>query len=349
MKRFNSARLAAAAAVLTLFFSCSREKKETFNLYNWSYYTPDSVLEQFAREYNCTVKVDYFDSNEMMYAKLRAGAKGYDLTIPSQDYTSIMIKQGMVQKIDHSQFPNAKYINPEALKKAAAYDPDMTWSVPYCLAASGISVNRTKVKDYEKSYSIFSRADLGGHMTMMDDMRVTMGSALRHLGYSLNTTDEAQLREAAGLIIREWRPNLVKFDAEGYGKSFASGDFWVCDGYAEIVFAEVPEEKHDEVIDFFVPEEGSAAYLDSMVILKDARHYDLAMKFIDFSHRPEIYAQFCDALKFPSYINTEAGKYTKKKPMYPAELLEKCELKMDVGEDLSKYDALWQEIRFSAE
>ena len=311
MKKFNVAIFSMAAFVLSIFSSCSKEKKETFNLYNWSYYTPDSVLEKFAKEYNCKVKVDYFDSNEMMYAKLRAGAKGYDLTIPSQDYTSIMIKQGMVQKIDHSQFPNSKYINPEALEKASGYDPDMTWSVPYCLAASGISVNKTKVKDYEKSFDIFSRTDLAGHMTMMDDMRVTMGSALKHLGYSLNTTDDKELREAADLIINKWRPNLIKFDA--------------------------------------VPECGSAAYLDSMVILKDAKHYDLAMKFIDFSHRPEIYAEFCDALKFPAYINKEAAKYTKKKPMYPVETLEKVELKMDVGEALSKYDALWQEIRFSAE
>jgi spermidine/putrescine transport system substrate-binding protein len=260
-----------------------------------------------------------------------------------------MIRQGMVQKIDHTQFPNSKYINPDALKKAKDYDPEMTWSVPYCMAASGISVNKTKVKNYIRSYDIFSREDLKGHMTMMDDMRVTMGSALRHLGYSLNTTDENELQQATDLIIEKWRPNLIKFDAEGYGKSFASGDFWVCDGYAEIVFAEVPEEKQDETIDFFVPDEGSAAYLDSMVILKDAKHYDLAMKFIDFSHRPEIYAEFCDALKFPSYINTEAAKYTKKKPMYPAELLDKCELKMDVGEDLAKYDSRWQKIRFSGE
>ena len=106
MKKFNVAIFSMAAFVLSIFSSCTKEKKETFNLYNWSYYTPDSVLEKFAKEYNCKVKVDYFDSNEMMYAKLRAGAKGYDLTIPSQDYTSIMIKQGMVQTIDHSQLPN---------------------------------------------------------------------------------------------------------------------------------------------------------------------------------------------------------------------------------------------------
>ena len=123
MKKFNVAIFSMAAFVLSIFSSCSKEKKETFNLYNWSYYTPDSVLEKFAKEYNCKVKVDYFDSNEMMYAKLRAGAKGYDLTIPSQDYTSIMIKQGMVQKIDHSQFHNSKYINPNIsnsiIKKSA--------------------------------------------------------------------------------------------------------------------------------------------------------------------------------------------------------------------------------------
>ena len=350
MKKFNIIVLTTILFSSMVLSSCSKgEKKETFNLFNWTYYTPDSVLEKFEKEYNCIVKTDYFDSNEVMYSKLRAGAKGYDLTIPSSDYTSIMIKQGMVQKIDHSKFPNSIYINPDAIVKAKDYDPNMTWSVPYCLAANGIAVNKTKVKDYERSYDIFKRKDLAGHMTMMDDMRLTIGSALKYLGYSLNSTDDKELREAADLVKNEWLPNLLKFDAEGFGKSFASGDFWVCDGYAEIVYGEVPEDRQEETIDFFVPDTGSGAYLDSMVILKDAKHYDLAMKFIDFSHRPEIYAEFLDALRFPPYINMEAAKYTTRKPMYGPETLAKVELKMDVGEALQKYDALWQEIRFAAE
>ena len=83
-------------------------------------------------------------------------------------------------------------------------------------------------------------------------------------------------RYAERLIIDEWKPNLVKFDAEGFGKSFAAGDFWVVQGYAEVVYGEVPETKWDTV-DFFIPEEGGPMYLDSMCVLKGAKDYVLAM------------------------------------------------------------------------
>jgi len=111
----------------------------------------------------------------------------------------------------------------------------------------------------------------------------------------------------------------------------------------------VPEEKQDDMIDFFIPAEGGPMYIDSMVILKNAKHYELALKFIDFIHRPEIYAEFLDAFRFPSFVNTAAAQYMTKKPMYRAEEMENCELKLDLGEGLEKYNELWQDIRFSAD
>ena len=186
-------------------------------LYNWTYYTPDSVLQAFEKEFNCIVKVDTFDSNEVMYAKLNAGAKRYDITFPSQDYTSIMINQKMLQQINQEKFTNKKYINP-ACKKLMTFDPDMNWQVPYYLGMAGIAVNKLKVTDYEKSWNIFARTDLKGHMSMMDDMREVIGDALAYQGLSVNTTDDAKLQGAADLINTQWKPNLVKFDAEGFGK-----------------------------------------------------------------------------------------------------------------------------------
>ena len=332
--------------------SCSKKDAgtdaNTLYLFNWTYYTPDSVIAKFEAEYGCSVKVDSFDSNEVMYAKLKAGASGYDITFPSQDYTSIMINQGMLREIDVSKLENVKYINPSVLEKAT-YDPEMRFSVPYYMGAAGIAVNKKKVSGYEKSWSIFARKDLSGYMTMMDDMREVFGDALRFQGHSVNTLDDGELNSAADLIAKDWKPNLVKFDAEGFGKSFAAGDFWVCQGYAEVVFGEVPEEKQDDMIDFFIPAEGGPMYIDSMVILKNAKHYELALKFIDFIHRPEIYAEFLDAFRFPSFVNTAAAQYMTKKPMYRAEEMENCELKLDLGEGLEKYNELWQDIRFSAD
>ncbi len=316
-------------------------------LFNWTYYTPDSVIAKFEKEYGCTVRVDTFDSNEVMYAKLKVGASGYDIAFPSQDYASIMINQGMLREIDAEKLENLHNINPAALAKAS-YDPQMKYAVPYFMGAAGVAVNKLRVKDYERSWSIFARADLAGYMTVMDDMREVIGDALKFLGYSVNTLDDAELNAAAALIKNEWKPNIVKFDAEGFGKVFAWGDFWVCHGYPEAVFREVPEDKQDAMIDFFIPKEGGAMYLDSMVILKDAKHYERALQFIDFIHRPAMYAEFLDAFRFPAYVNPAAAAYMKKKPIYRAEELENCELKKDIAEGLEKYTALWEDIRFSA-
>lgn len=334
------------------FASCSKEsggrkRSNVLYLFTWTYYVPEAALRRFESEYDCRVKVDTYDSNEVMYAKFMAGASGYDIAFPSQDYASIMLKQGMLKEIDLNRFENKKYINPLVLEKAV-YDPTMKFCVPYYMGAAGIAVNKLHFSNYERSWSIFSDARIRGHASMMDDMREVIGDALAYRGYSVNSTSDAELKSAANLIINDWKPNLVKFDAEGFGKSFAAGDFWVCQGYAEVVYGEVPADKQAETIDFFIPKEGGPMYIDSMVILKGAKHYDLAMRFIDFIHRPEIYAQFLDRFRFPPSVNTEAAKYMTTTPMYTTEETAHCELKLDIGENLEKYDELWQKIRFSA-
>jgi spermidine/putrescine transport system substrate-binding protein len=347
MKKSITLALAAVIAAATLGLgSCSKKNDKTLYLYNWTYYTPDTVLREFEKEFNCTVKVDNYASNEEMYSKLTAGAKGYDIVFPSQDYASIMIKQGMLRELDQSKMTNKQYINPVVLQKAT-YDPEMKYCMPYYFGAAGVAVNKTKVTKYDKNWNIFARTDLKGHMSMMDDMREVIGDALAEQGHSVNSLDDNELASAKELISSQWKPNLVKFDAEGFGKSFASGDFWVCQGYAEVVYGEVPEDKWASTIDFFIPPEGGPSYLDSMCILKDAPHYELANEFINFIQRPEIYAQFLDAFHFPCFVNTEAQQYMKAKPMYEASQMNNCTLKEDIGEGLDKYNKIWQDIRFT--
>ncbi len=337
-----------ASALILVFAACSKDDGKTLYLYNWTYYTPDEVLRDFEKEFECTVKVDSYASNEEMYAKLRAGAKGYDIVVPSQDYASIMIEQGMLRELDQSKMTNKIHINPAVFEKAT-YDPEMKYCVPYYFGAAGIAVNKTKVQvgTYEKTWNIFADKKFAGHATMMDDMREVMGDALAHQGHSVNSLDDAELKSAKDLVLNEWKPNLVKFDAEGFGKSFASGDFWLCQGYAEVIYGEVPQEKWESTIDFFIPQEGGPSYLDSMCILKDAPHYELANEFINYIHRPEVYAKFLDAFSFPCFVNPEAEQFMTSKAMYSADQMANCELKNDLGEGLDKYNELWQEIRFS--
>ncbi|MBO6099977.1 MAG: extracellular solute-binding protein, partial [Spirochaetaceae bacterium] len=111
----------AAVFLLALFTGCSKDDGKTLYLFNWTYYTPDSVIKQFEKEFGVKVKIDSYASNEEMYAKLKAGASGYDIVIPSQDYVSIMIKEGMLKEIDHSKLTNKDNISDLVLAKAT-YD-----------------------------------------------------------------------------------------------------------------------------------------------------------------------------------------------------------------------------------
>lgn len=345
--------LAFALVVLgsLLFLGCSKatEKNTTGSkklyVYNWSYYTPDSVIESFEKEYGVDVVLDYFASNEEMFAKLMAsGDAGYDVIFPSGDYVSIMKNLNMLEKIDTSKMPNLQYITDFALSKAY-YDPKMEYSVPYYLGASGIAVNTKMVKEYEKTWNIFADTRLKGRMVMMDDMREVLGDALAYLDYSVNTTNPAELEEARKLVNDAWKPNLVKFDAEGFAKAFASGEYWVSHGYAEAIFEELPESEWADV-DFFLPADGGPMYFDSMCIPKGARNYDLALEFINYIHKPENYAQFLDRFHFPASVNTEAEKYRTTTPFYTVEMLENYELKDDLGPNLEMYNKAWETIRY---
>ena len=347
MKVFSKIMFTAAIAAAALgLVSC--EKKQVLKLYSWTYYTPTDVVKAFEEEYGCKVIVTEYDSNETMFNKLvNGGSKSFDIVVPSQDYVSIMMAKGMLQPIVQEKFTNRDKINPNLISKIS-YDPEMNYAVPYYFGAAGICVNKKKVTgDYERTWNIFADSQFKNHASMMDDYREVIGDALTYKGYSVCTKNDDELKSAVDLIKTSWLPNIVKFDAEGFGKDFARGDLWLCQGYAEVIYGEVPEEEWDSTIDFFIPENGGPSYLDSMCILKDSKNAELATEFINFIHRPENYAKFLDFFRFPCYVNLEAEQYMTTQPMYPASIMDKCELKNNLGDYLENYYNLWEKLRIS--
>jgi spermidine/putrescine transport system substrate-binding protein len=333
------------AFMMPLIISCGFIGKERLYIYNWTYYTPDSVIEKFEEEYNARVIYDEFASNEDMFSKLKASSKSkkgtYDIVFPSKDYVPIMIREDMLERLDHSKLFNMGNIDPELLK-IANYDPKMEYSVPYFYGAAGIIVNSARVPSYDRSWSIFAREDLRGRMTMLDDMREVMGGAFVTMGYSVNTIDPSRITAARDLINDLWRPNLVKFDSDAFAKSYANGDFWVVHAFPEAVYDEIRDNAQlmrDTV--FFIPREGGPSYIDSMVILKKARNPDLAHKFIDFIHRPEIYAEFADEFGFPATVNIPARALKQGHSWFSPDDLDATELVDDIGAAIDLYTDAW--------
>ena len=329
-------------SIFTLI-SCGESRDEnTLYVYSWADYIPQFVYSDFEAETGIKVVEDIYSSNEVMYTKIKAGGEGYDIIMPSADYYEIMMKEDMLAKLDKTQLENIQYIDDVYMAKLREFDSENDYGVPYMRGITCIAVNKKFVKDYPKDYTIYNREDLAGRMTLLDDMREVLVPALALNGYKQDA-DSVEAMDKAKATILDWKKNIAKFDSESYGKGFANGDFWVVQGYPDNIYRELSEEDRENV-DFIIPpgEQGYSS-IDSFVILKDSKNYDKALQFINYIHRPDVYAKISDAIEIPS-INLEADKLVTKKPLYDVSKTKDAQLLRDIGDKLDIQNKYWQEI-----
>lgn len=340
----RSTRLATLAAALGLLAGCSGGQTPELHVYTWADYVKPEIVQRFEKERGCRVIIDTFDANETMYAKLKAGAGGYDVITPSSYMVAVMHGEGMLRPIDHTLVPNLQHVDPEYL--AIAVDRQMHHSVPYMLTNTGVAYLASRTGEIEPSWNVFDREDLAGRMTMLNDVRETIGAALKSLGYSLNTTDDAQLAEARDVVVR-WKRNLAKFENEQYKTGVASGEFVLVHGYSGDIL-QVQGDNPD--VQFFAPREGTSVSCDDLVIPKDAKQVELAHAFINFLHDPQVAAENSE---FISYLSPNSASYallpedmrTNPAVFLPAEIRAKSEVILDLGADNAKYTRIWDEIK----
>lgn len=344
MNRFLTLSLLILGGLAVWLAGCGRNQPKELHVFTWADYIKPDLVRQFETQENCRVVIDTFDSNESMYAKIKAGAVGYDLITPSSYMVKLLFDQGMLQPIDPSKIPNLTHVDPEYLK--LAIDSGMKHSVPYMLTNTGIAYRKSKVKNFEPTWAMFERPDLKGRMTLLNDMRETIGAGLKYLGYSINTVDDKQLAEARDLVIR-WKKGLAKFENEQYKTGVASGEFLLVHGYSGDILQVMRE--NDDVA-FAVPREGTSISCDDLVIPKAAREVDLAHKFINFLHDPKIAA---DNTLFISYVCPNKDAYPLLSPEFRAnkgvfldpEIRARCEVISDLGADNVKYTKIWDQIK----
>ncbi len=316
--------------------------KNAVYLYSWAEYIPPEIFEMFEKETGIKVVEDIYSTNEEMFTKLKAGAVGYDIVVPSPDYAEIMMNEKMLSPIDKNKISTYGNIDKRVLEKLESFDKGNNYAVPYTMSATIIAVNKEKVKDYPRDYTIYDRKDLKGRMSLLDDMKEVLIAGLGMAGYSQNTDSEEGMRKAADMIIG-WKDNIAKFDSESFGKNFASEDFWVVQGYAENICMELTDEQIENT-DFVVPQKGGSASIDSFVILETSKNKDNAHKFIEFIHRPEIYALVADYLMLPS-INVPAVEFMEEEPLFTLDDLQNAELLKDTTPTLELQNRYWEEIK----
>ena len=282
----NISKVTASLALgLGVLAGCGPAKTE-LHIYTWSDYIAADVIAKFEKEHNCTVVVDTFDSNEAMFAKLKAGSTGYDIIMPSSYQIPVMVKNGMLQKLDHAKLPNVRK-NFDASYGTSILDPSFTYNVPYAVTYTGFAYRKDKIGNAPvDSWEVFGTAALKGRMSLLADMRETLGGALKALGYSLNSTRKEEIDAAVKKVI-EWKRNIAKFDNEQYKTAVASGEWFVGHGYSSDVIQTMLD---DENIGFSLPKEGFTIAFDEMVIAADSKQVDLAHAFINFCYDPDVAA-----------------------------------------------------------
>ncbi len=331
--------------ILLLGLGACTKSKPALHVFTWVDYIDPDLVKAFEEEHGCQVVFDTFESNESMLAKLRAGASGYDIVVPSSYTATAMQKDGMLQPIDHAKVPNLKHVDPDYLTDLA-FDKKMEYSVPYMISSTGLAYLASKVTSPEPSWSMLERPDLKGRITLLNDMREVIGAALKSLGFSLNSTNDAELAQAKEVALR-WKANIAKFAAEEYKTGLASGEFLLVQGYNGDIL-QVKEEQPD--ISYVIPREGSSVACDDLVVMKSAPNPDLAFAFINFLTDP---ANAAKNTEFTFYLAPNTGAYplvseeVRNNPAVfpPKDVLKKCEVIRDLGEDAQKYVKIWDELK----
>ena len=283
MKKVKALAAVALAGSVLAGFGVEREE---LRIYTWRDYIAPEVIARFEKANNCKVVVDTFDSNEAMYAKLQAGSTGYDIIMPTSYQIPLMAKNKMIQKLDHAKIPNFKK-NFDKGYTSSTIDPSFTYGVPYAVTYTGLAYRKDKVGNAPvDSWKVFETAALKGRMSLLSDMRETIGGALKCLGYSLNSTSAEEINKAADVVIG-WKKNIAKFDNEQYKTAVASGEWFVGHGYSSDVIQTMLD---NENVGFSLPKEGFTVACDEMVIASDSKKVELAHKFIDFCYDPDVAA-----------------------------------------------------------
>lgn len=329
---------------ICLFAGGCRRQAPELRVYTWADYFKPELLQRFEKQQGCRIIIDTFESNESMYAKIRAGAGGYDVLTPTSYFVKILKKQGYLRALDHRLLPNLIHVDPDYLR--IAMDPRMEYSVPYMLTNTGIAYRKSKVKDFTPSWKMFYQGALKGRVTMLNDMRETIGAALKYLGYSINSRDLKEL-EAARDVVIAWKKNLAKFESEQYKNGIASGEFLMVHGYSGDLL-QVKSENED--VEFFIPVEGTSVSCDDLVIAKNARDVGLAHAFINFLHDPAVAAENTNFLSYVCPNKTSYPMVSEKLRKNPAvflpdEVKARCEVIDDLGADTAKYNRIWDDIK----
>lgn len=327
---------------------CGKSDSEELHVYNFGDYLDTDLIEEFESETGIKVVMDTFDTNEEMYPVIKNNSADYDVICASDYMIEKMIGEDLLSEIDYKNVPNIKNISGKYLKIAEEYDPGNKYSVPHTWGTMGILYNSKEIKEGElTSWNDLWKEKYKGQIVMPDSMRDAMAIALKAKGYSLNTTDEEQVKEASDYLIKQ--QDLVYKYANDSARDLLLG------GSANIAVIWNGEvlycQESNPDVKYVIPKEGTEEFIDSWAIPKTAKNKKAAEKWINFMADKDVAKKNFDYLTFSipneGVIESLKDDAVKQAILFPDDsILANCETLKDIGakgDDL--YSKYWKKFK----
>ena len=338
-------RLLATLALLTIAAVptyAQAKKKSVLNLFCWSEYVPQEVIDGFTKETGIKVNVENYDSNEAMMSKLLGGGSKYYLIQPSEYTIEALVKAEKLETLDLANIPNIKNLDPKFTKMP--HDPDGKYCVTWMAGTVGIVVNTAKVKEPVTGLKDVFSGKYKKRIVVLNDAREIVTWAMNTLALPINEVTPDAL-EKVKPVLAEWLPQIKVYDSDSPKTALLNGDVdlgVVWSGEAAILW------KKNKKFAYVLPQEGAHQFIDSLAIPKGAPNKENAEKFINYILKPEVSVLVSDAFPYTN-PNAEAVKLLKKEQRenpasYPTGE-PKLETFRDIGKAATAIDKLVTDLR----
>lgn len=315
-------------------------------IYTWAGYTDNALLDRFAEKTGIRVVADVFSSNEEMLARVQAGgARAYSIIYPSDYMVVQMTELGLLSPLDHSILGGL-----DRLKKQfqnPVYDPGNRYSVPLSWGTTGLIYNTEQLKEAPEDWNYLweHKQELARRMTLASDVREVMGAALRMLGYSLNSTNQEQVKQAYEKLV-ELKPAIASFTTDAWRPQMLTGDLKVAMCYSSDANEVISD---NDKLKYVVPKSGSSLWTDTLVIPKGSPNPEAAYKWINFLLQGDVAASLVERLSFSTPSEDAFSLLTpelrENELLFPSEaVLKNCEGVAPVGKFMEVYDRYWTQL-----
>jgi spermidine/putrescine transport system substrate-binding protein len=315
-------------------------------IYTWTQYTDQQLLKTFNAQSGLKVLADVYDSNDVMLAKMQAGGgAAYSVIYPSDYMVQKMVKLDLLTEIKKESLVGLENLFPRF--QNPTYDSNNRYSIPYSWGTTGFLYNSEKLPTPPDNWDYIwkNKEQLKKKMTLLNDVREVMGGTLRMLGYSYNSKNEDEVKQAYEKL-KEIQPYLTAFDTDAWRNKILAGDLLVAMCYSSDA---VKIAKENPKLKYIVPSSGSSLWTDTIVIPKTAPNPNGAYAWINYLLQPEVAAEISQRLVIatPNRPGFELlpKKFQNNTNLYPPEsVLEKCERIAPLSGFEEVYERYWTQL-----